>query len=239
MVLQDPRLTIWDMRAARARVLAKRYVASKEILLFYAGLAEWQGEVADKVQTLGELDGFLPSLLELVCRTGPAVLLQAGKEFVPKSAHNLVAEYWELKSPAPPLDFFARALLQPYAGTLPAATPCPWCTQVPQVGCLRPQGEGLALDLVCSLCLRSRPFMRTRCPGCNESAEERLLSFSAPDFVHLRLQVCETCQAYLPLVDLSRDPQAIPEVDELAGLPLDLWAQDQGYHKLQPNLAGI
>lgn len=239
MVSQDSRLTIWDVRAARARVLAERYVASKEILLFYASLAEWQGEVARKVGTLQALTEFLPSLCDLVCQTGPAALIQAAQDFLPNGARNLVEEYWDLNSPAPPLDFFARALLQPYAGTLPAVTPCPWCTQAPQVGCLRPQGEGLALDLVCSLCLRSRSFARARCPGCDESAEDRLLSFSAPDFVHLRLQACETCQAYLPLVDLSRDPQAVPEVDELAGLPLDLWAQDQGYHKLQPNLAGI
>ena len=41
------------------------------------------------------------------------------------------------------------------------------------------------------------------------------------------------------IVDLSSDPAAIPEVDELAGLPLDLWAIQEGFHKLQPNLAGI
>ena len=41
------------------------------------------------------------------------------------------------------------------------------------------------------------------------------------------------------MVDMARDPLAVPEVDELAGLPLDIWATEQGYHKLQPNLAGI
>jgi formate dehydrogenase maturation protein FdhE len=40
-------------------------------------------------------------------------------------------------------------------------------------------------------------------------------------------------------MDLSLDLSAIPEVDELAGLPLDLWAQEQGYRKVQPNLTGI
>ena len=74
-------------------------------------------------------------------------------------------------------------------------------------------------------------------PGCGESSEVKLPGFSAPEFPHLRLQACDTCGAYLPLVDLARDPLAIPEVDELAGLPLDLWAAEQGYRKLQPNLA--
>ena len=54
-----------------------------------------------------------------------------------------------------------------------------------------------------------------------------------------RQESCETCKGYLHVVDLERDPAAIPEVDELAGLPLDLWAVENGYHKLQPNLAGV
>ena len=82
-------------------------------------------------------------------------------------------------------------------------------------------------------------FPATQCPGCNESSESRVASFKAVEFPHIRLLACESCKGYLLVVDLSRDPAAIPEVDELAGLPLDLWAVDHGYHKLQPNLAGV
>jgi FdhE protein len=228
---------MWELRAARARLLAGRYAATREILLFYSGLAEWQGKV--QARTLAELGEFLPLLLELVAGTGPALLSRAAQELDPGQGRALVEAYWDGRTPASPLDFFARALLQPYAAGLPAGQECPWCRQPPQVGCLRPRGEGLALDVICSLCLRHRPFERGRCPGCGESAEAKLPSFSAQEFLHLRLQACDTCGAYLPLVDLARDPLAIPEVDELAGLPLDLWAAKQGYHKLQPNLAGI
>jgi formate dehydrogenase maturation protein FdhE len=31
----------------------------------------------------------------------------------------------------------------------------------------------------------------------------------------------------------------VPVVDELATIPLNLWAQQHGYVKLQPNLLGI
>lgn len=230
---------MWDQRAARARLLAGRYAASREILIFYAGLAEWQGQNAGKVKTYECLDEVMPSLLDLVARTGPAALRDAARVLERGQWSKLLEEYWEQRAPAAPLDFFARAVLQPYASAFPGGRECPWCRCPPQVGSLRPQGEGLALDLVCALCLRRRPFPRTRCPGCNESAEAKLPNFSAPEFVQLRLQACDTCRAYLPIVDLSRDPSAIPEVDELAGLPLDLWAAEQGYHKLQPNLAGI
>ena len=224
-------------RARRARVLAKHHTASAEILSFYAGLAEWQsGVVASDVQGLRE---FFPSLLSLVMRTAPATLVDAARGLEPPGLDRIVAGYWDCVDDFSVQQFFARALLQPYAASLPGGLDCPWCRKPPQVGCLQPQGEGLAFEISCSLCLRRRAFERGRCPGCNESAENQLCSFTASDFPHLRLQACDRCKGYLQVVDLSRDPAAIPEVDELAGLPLDLWAQEHGYHKLQSNIAGI
>ena len=97
----------------------------------------------------------------------------------------------------------------------------------------------MALTLLCSLCLREWPFPRLHCPACSESDHRKIHFYSSPEFAHLQTQVCESCQAYLHLVDLAKEPQAIPDVDELAALPLDLWALEQGYCKVQPNLAGI
>jgi formate dehydrogenase maturation protein FdhE len=37
-------------------------------------------------------------------------------------------------------------------------------------------------------------------------------------------------------VDLTRNGLADPVVDEIASIPLDLWAQEHGYAKLQVNL---
>lgn len=211
----------WAARAARARVLAGRYPAAAEILNFYAGLAEWQGSVTGRSP-----EEIYPSLLELVRRTGPKALAAGLSE--------------QTRS------FFERALAQPYlvAHRLDASPAggggslCPWCGHPPQTGCLQPEGDGLALQLVCSMCFGRWTFPRLRCPACGEQAEGGLVYYSAPEFEHLRLEACETCRVYLQLVDLSRDPAAVPEVDELAGLPLDLWAQEQGYAKLQVNLFG-
>ena len=69
---------MWELRAARARLLADRYSATREILVFYSGLAEWQGKVSGQARTTAELVEFLPSLLDLVAQTGPA-LLWAGR----------------------------------------------------------------------------------------------------------------------------------------------------------------
>ncbi len=224
------------MRAARARLLAERYPASREILTFYAGIAEWQDTAAERITTLEDLSGIFPSLRDLVSHTGPQALAEAGGAI---NAGALIHDYWESSQEFSTLEFFARALVQPYAMRLPSGVDCPWCRRPPQVGCLTPRGEGLAFEVVCALCCRRRAFPRTRCPGCGEANEEKIATFSAPEFPHIRLQACDTCGGYLLIVDLSRDPAAIPEVDELAGLPLDLWARDRGYHKLQPNLAGI
>jgi len=240
---------MWDRRAQRARTLAERYPASREILTFYAGLADWQGEVRPApggkewsdapAESLEHLRPFYPSLLDLVTRTGPPALAATARELNTAQLDQLINESWQSPGNFSAIEFFARALLQPYAARLPANVDCPWCQQPPQAGCLRPHADGLAFELVCALCLRRRPFPRMRCPGCDESSETQLASFTAPDFPQLRLQACDTCRAYVFVVNLSLDPDAIPEVDELAGLPLDLWALERGYYKLQPNLAGI
>jgi len=56
---------------------------------------------------------------------------------------------------------------------------------------------------------------------------------------HMRVEACETCKTYIITVDLTKNGLAVPLVDELAAIPLDLWAQEQGYSKLQPNLLGM
>lgn len=194
----------WTARAERARLLAQWYPASRDILTFYAQLAEW---LATEPQDPPA------GLADLVERLGPKELQEADRTLD-----------WG------PLNFFGRVC------RMAVAVRNPGCEGTPQVGCLVPQAEGERLELVCSVCLARRPHPRGQCPSCGES---RLVYYSTPAFNHLQLQACESCHTYLQLVDLGRDPEAIPEVDELAGLPLDLWAQQQGYRKLFPNLAGV
>ena len=239
---------MWAARAARARLLATRYPASAEILAFYARLAEWQGEIASQLAAVESVADCWGSLLELVERFGPPLLSQAARRLDPGNGPALVEQFRSrLGAPLGTLDdFFARAALQPVAAgrsagleSEEASSQCPRCRHPPQVGCLRQQGEGQALEMVCSLCLERWPFLRLYCPGCGESEPTRLAQFATAEFPHLRIYACESCRGYLAVVDLDVDPEAIPEVDELAGLPLDLWARQQGYWKLYPNLAGV
>ena len=55
----------------------------------------------------------------------------------------------------------------------------------------------------------------------------------------MRVVACETCRVYIMTVVFSKDGLAVPLVDELAAVPLDLWAHERGYSKLQLNLLGM
>ena len=60
-----------------------------------------------------------------------------------------------------------------------------------------------------------------------------------PVFPHVRIEGCHSCKRYLIDVDMGRDARAVPEVDELAALPLDLHAAELGLTKITPNLMGF
>jgi FdhE protein len=93
--------------------------------------------------------------------------------------------------------------------------------------------------LICSFCSTEWPFPRATCPACGETRADALAVYTTPQFEHARVEVCDTCKQYLKSIDLTKDGNAVPVVDELATLPLDLWANRSEYHKLCPNLFNL
>jgi FdhE protein len=78
------------------------------------------------------------------------------------------------------------------------------------------------------------------CASCGETAGAKMPILSDVDqFPQLRIDACEMCRSYLITVDLRKDPRAVPLVDELAALPLDLAAAERGYTKIVRNLMGF
>ena len=144
--------------------------------------------------------------------------------------------------------FLARAFLQPYAEFRAAQTPgapvvvtmrvCPSCGSRPLLGVLRPEGDGGKRFLLCSFCSQEWEFRRIHCPTCGEEAEGKLPVYVAEQLPHIRVEACDTCRFYVRTVDLTKDGYAIPLVDDLAAIPLSLWAHEKGYSRLQPNLLG-
>jgi hypothetical protein len=72
-----------------------------------------------------------------------------------------------------------------------------------------------------------------------DATAERVPAAEPPVFPHLRIDACATCERYLIDVDTGRDTRAVPDVDELVALPLDLYATEHGLSKITPNLMGF
>ncbi|MBV9609974.1 MAG: formate dehydrogenase accessory protein FdhE [Acidobacteria bacterium] len=143
--------------------------------------------------------------------------------------------------------FFGRALRQAYAANLAEkilaketrTAVCPVCGSVPVAAMLREEAQGAKRSFVCSLCLSIWEYKRIVCPACSEEEFEKLPTFRAEQFQHLLVEACDTCRKYITTVDCTKDGLAIAEVDELAALPLNLWASENGYTKVQANLLGM
>jgi FdhE protein len=144
---------------------------------------------------------------------------------------------------------FAWIFLQPYAEYLADYTVhppihetppiCPLCSSKPLVGVLRPEGDGGKRSLICSLCATEWNYRRLVCPGCGEEDVHKLAVYSATEIPSVRVEACDTCRAYIKTVDMTKDGNAVPVVDELATIPLNLWAQEHSYTKIRSNLLGI
>jgi FdhE protein len=55
----------------------------------------------------------------------------------------------------------------------------------------------------------------------------------------MRVEACDVCRTYIKSVDLTGNGHAVPAVDELATVALNIWADERGYLKLETNLLGM
>jgi FdhE protein len=206
-----------------------------------------------------KIEDLLPhfqEFLKLVAASAPATLAESVRQFStqsPEAWANILQDYWATSGrddrPNAAFDqFVPRAFLQPYTEHFAAdraedetsAFPslCPFCGARPLLGVLRPEGDGGKRFLLCSFCLREWEFRRIFCATCAEEAETKLPVFVAEQFPYIRVEACLTCKFYLRTIDLTKDGNAVPLVDDLAAIPLSLWAEEHGYSRAQPNLLG-
>ena len=257
----------WDKRVRRAAELAARFAFAKEILDFYGRVLTLQQGIFEEIGSpsvapeasepafrsrLDTLDvsRHLPALLALAEARGPAKLAEEARAIrglLQPQPQDWLRDF--LDGEPSPKAFFARALLQPYAERWAAAasTPppagdrfvCPICGSRPQAAVLRPEGDGGKRFLLCSLCLTEWEFRRILCAACGEENYQKLPRYCAEDVAAVRVEACDTCHFYLKSIDLTVDGLAVPLVDEVAAVPLDLWAAEHGYKKIEPNLMGF
>jgi formate dehydrogenase accessory protein FdhE len=194
--------------------------------------------------------------LKLVAESAPATLAESARQLSLQPSESWAAilqDFWAISGrddgPNAAFDqFLPRAFLQPYAERLEIERPadetsafpslCPLCGARPLLGVLRPEGDGAKRFLLCSFCLKEWEFRRIFCSTCAEETESKLPVYVAEQFPHIRVEACETCKFYLRTIDLTKDGNAVPLVDDLAAIPLSLWAEEHGYSRAQPNLLG-
>jgi formate dehydrogenase accessory protein FdhE len=233
----------------------------KSILVQFsdAGKQQPENRQFDSVRAGLDLTLLLPhfrNFLSLVEQNAPNALAATARELaaMPSDAWiTLLSSYWELggvfdQQIGAFAQFFPRAFLQPYAAYVAGrtavppvlATPrvCPLCGGRALFGVLRLEGDGGKRCMVCSFCAYEWEFRRILCPTCGEEEEKKLPVYVAEQFPHIRVEACETCKFYVRTIDLTKDGNAVPVVDDLAAIPLTLWAHEHGYSRLQPNLLG-
>jgi FdhE protein len=258
----------WDIRIQRAEQLALDSDATKEILTFYAKLLRSQREVDEFLRSRrgwlpsGSLAGDLPAFQEcltIVLRTvesnAPALLAEEARNLMAEDGgviSEMLLEYWRAPSDT---QFFAKAFLQPYARWLAESggrpldrtfesreNRCPFCGGMPQVSSLRimePSSESGNRDLICAVCTMNWRYRRVACAFCDEERPTKLGYFHTPEYDHVRIESCDTCNRYIKGVDLTRLGFAVPLVDEIAAAALDIWAEERGYTKIELNLVGL
>jgi FdhE protein len=218
------------------------------------------GSLRDELELFLLLPWF-GSFLPFVADIAPPPLAQSAAEMSSLGTlrwEEVLDAFWRADDPdAAPLTpgeaLLAWTFLQPYAehladrterpqgGAAVEGTPplCPLCSSRPQVGVLRPLGDGGKRSLVCSLCATEWEYRRIVCPACGEESVDKLPVYIAEELPHVRVEACDTCRHYIKTIDLTKDGLAVPVVDELAAIPLSLWAAEKEYSKVCPNLLGV
>jgi len=201
---------------------------------------------------LPELVASFPEFLAVVEQQAPARLAEYARTLrsIPEDDRTaLLNDFWNgtaVPDGTGMNEFPARAFLQPYAEFVRLRSgmqwdgythsSCPFCNRRPGLGVLRQLGDGGQRSLICSFCLAEWQFRRILCPACGEENHAKLPVYTADELQHVRVECCDSCKSYLKTVDLTRNGLAEPVIDEMAAVPLDLWAQEHGYAKLQANL---
>jgi FdhE protein len=260
---------VWQQRLKRAEALAARGDSTSQLLAFYVALLRVQLRVYSHLRAnrnstpSGALEQDLPALgselrpaLLEIARAAPEPLATTAQQLGhagQAAIEDALLSFWYAPSDQ---QFYPKALLQPYAhwlaesgvaplgrGLVRTDNRCPFCGGTPQLSVLHVAADSPAAaggrTLQCATCLTEWPFRRVLCAHCGEEDERKLGYFHSPAFDHLRIDACDTCQHYLKSVDLTRLGIAVPLVDEVAGAPLDIWARDHGYTKIELNLVGL
>jgi len=193
--------------------------------------AIWQQRI-DRASELTKRSPVAPDVLDFYRHIASfQASLAAGAQ--PANLHLL--EALSRRTGADPMHAFLRRVLRQAA---PASTPtgeparCPYCAELP-VAVILQDGRS---RLLCGVCFHQWDRAGAGCLACGAQATTAVPDATSQEFPHIALETCAECRTYVKAIG---DGTAVPEVDELASVVVDLWAAAQGFTKLQTNLFGL
>jgi FdhE protein len=262
-MMASPAVAVSEQRRERSVALRARYPFAAQMLTLYETLLKAQllgVEAAGIVEATPEAiavaaaEHIMPLVIDATLVEGPPHLVSAVSERFSKGGLVEIAARWLADDELSDVDrYLARTATQPLIEAQSGAAGiwqnvaddgrhCPVCGALPQLAFFDVSDEALVTGprkLLCSRCSHTWIFERLTCAACGEQVSSRLPIFGESDtFPHMRVDACETCKRYLLTINLLKDIRAVPIVDELAALPLDLYAQERGMNKIVPNVLG-
>jgi formate dehydrogenase maturation protein FdhE len=230
-----------------------------------AGVARVASRADDRAFPLLDVQGAAPSIVQelgLAITTlraaVPPALDEAGDQLrvLAPSESAAVVETWldDMALVEPRLGFWVRVAAGPVleTGATGVAIPdewkgaaCPVCGGQPQASAIAEEsGEFMAgspRSLVCGRCAAWWPYPRVTCAVCGEDDPRLMESFIVEGQRSVRVDTCATCRGYIKTFDLRERGAVdlVPLVDDVATLALDVWAQQRGFSRSAPSLAGV
>lgn len=256
-------------RTPHAEEILKFYVGlteAQESVAARIPVADWLGVVRSteghfpwlsvERLPLGELLLPFRDFLSMVAGMGTETIKDGARALIDSDEKRLLqtlrvaVDAWKEGGPDETTGFYARAFLEPVVTSIAGSDPkqpaawtqnhCFVCGGGPQVAVLRDLPDAVGhRSLACSMCATEWRFQRLTCPRCGEIEANKLPVHTAQSIAHIRVDACTTCSRYIKAVDLRTDGNAVPLVDELAAIELDIWAQEQGLKKLRANVLGL
>lgn len=212
----------------------KSLINPEELSLDWKHVRELFKQLVDQIKTTEDGQNQVQGLLKALAKDHDDIqpLMKAG---LTSDFKTLRTAAKELKIDPPVLALLIRLSLRPALLETARAVQnlmdlnkwhyghCPVCGSAPKMADL--SGEGGKRTLHCSLCETAWPYIRLRCPFCENDNKEELSYLRGENEVGLRVDLCGRCNNYLKTIDLREIPgPIILPLDDVATWHLDIIA---------------
>jgi len=239
----------------RLRVLKGKYPEALEVLNFYEHILRYQREAYQSIKDKDWRKGikWFYRLLDICMENGNEEISKRAEEFkgLEKAVvEKMIGDFIKEKKAEPIDRFLLLSFLNPFYERLAESmevdkenwlkTKCPVCGFKPSVSYIADSQEVEGgRFLRCVLCNTDWLYNRNRCVNCGNEDDKEMDYYYQEENRAVQLQVCQKCGHYIKLIDMRLDGLAVPHVEDVATLILDLWAKERGFVKFESNIFGL